>query len=239
MPSAELRSSTRLLPQAPPSTVDVGQRTLLGAQSRQLRQDIKARLGTDIPGSLTIVFDRRNSFDSAGEPIAGMADARFTGGAYTGCFLHLYPATFEAGSDVVTTLAHEMVHCFQAALVPNETAWWVAPGWVIEGSAEWASSTLVGPDKLEGDLWPRYLGSPSTPLFKRAYDAIGFYAHLEETGHSPWAAFRDMWSVQGNAAAIRGSGRHQRRLPRQLGVEPHSPPRPRRGVGHDRSGHHL
>jgi hypothetical protein len=194
--------------QAPPPSVDAGQRNLIEAQARQLRQDIKARLGGDIPGPLTIVFDARDEIadPATGTLKAGMAVAQFSAGTYTGCRLHLFPATFAEGSNAVTTMAHEMIHCFQAGLSPDETAWRTAPEWLIEGSAEWASATLVGPDTLEHDLWPLYLAHPGTPLFKRTYDAIGFYAHLEETAHSPWAAFRDLWGTTGNAAQFAAVG---------------------------------
>jgi hypothetical protein len=42
-------------------------------------------------------------------------------------------------------------------------------------------------------LWELYLAHPQTDLRRRTYDAIGFYAHMAETGHSPWPAFRKMW----------------------------------------------
>jgi hypothetical protein len=93
-----------------------------------------------------------------------------------------------------------MVHCFQGALYPDEASFCAAAAWVIEGSAEWASATLVGPDALDTQVWQRYLAQPGESLFKKAYDAMPFYAHLEETGHSPWAAFRAMWATKGNAA---------------------------------------
>lgn len=178
-----------------------GRRSLLRAQARQLRQDIKARLGTDVPGVLGLIFEPKDAIDpKSGSVMAGWADARFAGGKYTGCYLHIMPATFAKGSNPVTTVAHEMIHCFQAGLQPDENAWRNASDWMLEGSAEWGSASLVGPDKLEADLWPSYIGEPGTPLFKRTYDAIGFFAHLEETGHSPWAAFAKMWATRGNAA---------------------------------------
>jgi hypothetical protein len=198
---------TALPAHAPTPAVGDGQHKLIEAKARQLRQDIKARLGADIPGKLTLVFDSRDVMNPAtGAATAGMADATFTGGKYTGCFLHLYPATFAPDSNAVTTTAHEMIHCFQAAMYPDEATYVAAPQWALEGSAEWGSATLVGPDKLEDDLWPLYLNHPGTPLFRRAYDTIGFYAHLDETGHSPWAAFRTMWSVKGNAAQFAAVG---------------------------------
>ena len=183
-----------------------GRRNLLRAQARQLRQDIKARLGTDVPGELGLIFEPKDAIDpKSGSAMAGWADARFSGGTWAAT-CHVVPATFAKGSNPVTTVAHEMIHCFQAGLQPDENAWLDASDWMLEGSAEWGSATLVGPDKLEADLWPRYIGEPGTPLFERTYDAIGFFAHLEETGHSPWAAFAKMWATRGNAAQFAAVG---------------------------------
>ena len=202
---AEVRTIPRDGATVPISTN--GRRKLLAAQARQLRQDIKARLGTDVPGVLGLVFEPKDAIDpKSGGTMAGWADAKFSGGRYTGCYLHIMPATFGKGSNPVTTLAHEMIHCFQAGLQPDENAWLDAPGWLVEGSAEWGSATLVGPDRLEADLWPVYLKEPGTPLFKRTYDAIGFFAHLEETGHSPWSAFAKAWGTRGNAAQFAAVG---------------------------------
>lgn len=188
-------------PATPVPSVNPDLRHQIEAKALQLRQDIAARVGRDIPGKLTLVFDPVNEGDPAtGSLKAGMADAQFSGGTYTGCTLHLYPATFTQGSDPVVTTAHEMIHCFQAALHPTEAAWDNAPSWSIEGSAEWGAAELVGPDSLDPQLWQSYLTTPGTSLFKRTYEAIGFYAHLAETGHSPWAAYRDLWAATGNTA---------------------------------------
>lgn len=67
-------------------------------------------------------------------------------------------------------------------------------------------SSLVGPDSLDTQLWQLYLTQPGLPLFKKTYDALGFYAHLDKTGHSPWAAFRTMWSTTGNEAQFAALG---------------------------------
>lgn len=193
----------------PVPSVSQEQRNLIQAKARQLRQEIAARLGGDIPGPLTIVFDPGDKIDPRYGPLAGQASPSYdSAGQYTGCDLHLYPATFTADSNSDATLAHEMIHCFQAGIYGTAAAFNDAPSWAIEGSAEWGSAMLVGPDILDAGLWPLYLSTPTRPLFQREYDAIGFYAHLQETGHSPWAKFREMWQTRGNAAqyAVIGGG---------------------------------
>lgn len=182
---------------APPSKPpDAAARHLLEAMGKQIRQDISARIGGDIPGVIRLVYDPRNP------DAVGMADPVFTADRYSGCTVHLYQGAFDEGRDPATTIAHEMVHCFQYAAYVTEHAMDDVPGWIIEGSAEWAGASLVGPDRLELQLWPEYLTNPATDLRKRKYDAIGFYAHLDETGHSPWAAFRSMWVAGASADAV-------------------------------------
>lgn len=194
-------------PATPIPSANADLRQQLEAKALQLRQDISARIGSDIPGKLTLVFDPLNEKDPiTGSLKAGMADAQFPGGTYTGCNLHLYPATFAEGSDPVVTTAHEMIHCFQAALHPTQAAYDKAPSWSIEGSAEWGAADLVGPDQLDSQLWQAYLTTPSVSLFRQSYEAMGFYAHLAETGHSPWAAYRDLWTATGNPAKFAALG---------------------------------
>jgi hypothetical protein len=43
--------------------------------------------------------------------------------------------------------------------------------------------------------------SPRVPLFKRTYDAIGFFAHLASSGISPWSRFPAMFAATSNTAA--------------------------------------
>jgi hypothetical protein len=86
-----------------------------------------------------------------------------------------------------------MLHCFQAAAYGAQDPWWHAPSWILEGSAEWAGATLSAPDSFDAESWQVYLTTPGADLRKRTYDATGFYAHLDETGHSPWTSFRKMW----------------------------------------------
>ena len=193
-PVGFMRSPTTAPRPKPP---DAAARHLLEAMGKQIRQDIAARIGGDIPGTIRIVHDARN--DSGGN--VGMADATYASGQYAGCVIHLYPNAFEANRVPASTIAHEMIHCFQYAAYATEGAMDEAPSWLIEGSAEWAGATLTEADALELSVWPAYLAHPETDLRQRTYDAMGFYAHLDETGHSPWAVFRSMWVAGGTSEA--------------------------------------
>ena len=94
-----------------------------------------------------------------------------------------------------------------------------APGWIIEGQAEWAGEDVGGPSPVRHGWWAAYLVAPTLSLFAREYNAVGFYEHLAETGTSPWSVFDAMLSTPGNsAAAFTASGAVQVQLPRHLGV---------------------
>ena len=69
------------------------------------------------------------------------------------------------------SLAHEVFHCFQFDLAPS--AWDHDAPWIIEGTAEWASTT-VDPVEASDAALREYLASPQQNLFTRAYDATGF-----------------------------------------------------------------
>ena len=117
------------------------------------------------------------------------------------CVIYINPLLYHSvdSSQVNVTLMHEMFHCFQAVDYSTLTAFYDAPRWLIEGSAEWVGETLAPsqPDVL----WQNYLLDIGKSLFNRTYDAIGFYAHMEETGIDPWHLFDRMFRAPTSAAA--------------------------------------
>lgn len=168
------------------------QRNLMEATARQIRQDIKARIGgDDLAVPITIIYDPRADPDLLRAVAA--AHPRFTAGKYSECRVHVYPVAFRADQSLTNTLAHEITHCFQFN-DETEATWSDVPEWIVEGSAMWVGDTLA-PRASPDEWWTSYLTFPEKDLRRRSYDAIGFYAHLEETGHSPWAVFRDMWKA--------------------------------------------
>ena len=90
------------------------------------------------------------------------------------CVIYINPLLYHSidSSQVNVTLMHEMFHCFQAVDYPTLKAVHDAPGWLIEGSAEWVGETLAPsqPDVL----WQNDLLDIGKSLFNRTYDAIGF-----------------------------------------------------------------
>jgi hypothetical protein len=103
-------------------------------------------------------------------------------------------------------MAHEVFHCLSAQLAGTIANFHKDGEWLIEGAAEWAGSDLVANDPTARVNWDAYLSTPHTPLFKRDYDAIGFFGHLSASGISPWRVFGAMFAASGNAAAYQASG---------------------------------
>jgi hypothetical protein len=100
-------------------------------------------------------------------------------------------------------IAHELVHCFQFAYLEVYGGRFLPP-WVIEGQAAYGGLDVVTTTAgFTAGWWAAYLQKPQTGLFSREYDAVGFYAHLKESGVDPWSRYKAML----DAAKAGGSGR--------------------------------
>lgn len=104
----------------------------------------------------------------------------------------------QTGHELVALAAHEVFHCFESAVgtIAQSSK---RPPWIMEGLAEWAGETIAGGSQLSLDTWGTWLSNPWRMLFKRAYDAIGFYAHVDDNGV-------EMWDVVDAAIAASDSG---------------------------------
>ena len=72
-------------------------------------------------------------------------------------------------------------HCFEDDINPDTNPW------IAEGQSEWVGEEVAGPSTIvSAQEWKQYLQHPEIPLFNRDYDAIGFYAHLNESCINPW-----------------------------------------------------
>jgi hypothetical protein len=94
-----------------------------------------------------------------------------------------------ASDELTVTIAHEVFHCFEEAVGTLNQSY-QRPRWIVEGLAEWAGATLAGGPP--NTWWTLWLNEPARSLFTRAYDAIGFYAHLEEHGADVWSSIDEM-----------------------------------------------
>lgn len=174
----------------------------VGAMSRSI---IASNLGRDFLGShLFAVVPRPRDV----EPIDGLypnggTRGVYEGGVFAGCATVIYAeATEQSAVQLAALIAHETFHCFQAdgyRLIEPHSA---APPWVIEGQATWVGLEVGGPSPNYDRFWKKYLVAPRIDLRTRAYDAVGFYAHLAETGTSPWSIFEAQWAAGSDHFAI-------------------------------------
>lgn len=109
------------------------------------------------------------------------------------CAVHLEPNGLSKGIvSLRQTLLHELMHCASGELVPNKKAWLAQPKFLDEGLPEWAAYTVglewSGSVKNIG-WWPKYLEDPSVSLFRRSYDAVGWWALVQHEGASPFSIF--------------------------------------------------
>ncbi len=74
-------------------------------------------------------------------------------------------------------IAHEVFHCYTFVLTSK---WPTLSLWIKEGMAEWAAGFVTGRDSV-GWLF-KYMSTPTSPLFSRTYDGVGFWGHADEVG---------------------------------------------------------
>ena len=133
----------------------------------------------------------------------------------TGCDIFVNPAlavTRAANTSLIRqAIAHETFHCFQLELEfgTGHLTFYKAKNprfsWIIEGQAQWAGEDIAGAD-VDGDAWwSLYLGHPEWPLWKRTYDAQGFYQHLAEEGIDPWTIFDAMLETDSDVDAFKAA----------------------------------
>jgi len=115
------------------------------------------------------------------------------------CAITLYQSAQQsAEADRRRTLLHELMHCYMARMTATPAMRFPPfPAWVSEGISEWTADQLSG---IASTHWPTYLTHPETELVHRSYDAVGFYAHLQDTHHQMWKVIPDIVrkSVEGD-----------------------------------------
>jgi hypothetical protein len=97
--------------------------------------------------------------------------------------------------SLLETVNHEVFHCFAGRAFPTiKAAYAAAAGhsWLTEGLAEWVGNSMAGSDEGTPYHWGEYLLVPDESLFARSYDAMGFFAHLAESGVDPWSVAMPM-----------------------------------------------
>jgi hypothetical protein len=171
-----------------------------------------AKLGVSLPGgpAFFIHLTQSAKYSLKGqvgaEPItaAALTDPEFTtAGTPIGCAIEVAAGPHSLGT-MRATIAHEVFHCFEPVMAGDEDDWKVRDThyWLVEGAAEWAGAELAGRrDEVSDDERARYYEHPETSLFKRTYDAIGFYDHMQSVGISPWSKFKAMFAQENDESA--------------------------------------
>lgn len=191
----------------------------LESAARSVRATIATRMGEDIPGTVDVALAPSSSCAAEPRSVYGCAIALWGsssgtsptgGGAYAGCRVVVTGLALSAGASmVINTLAHEVFHCFQARGYGSLARASAAPRWVIEGGAEWVGNDVVGILAETDLLWDPWFLSPGISLMARSYDAVGFWAHLAETGTDPYDVFPAVFYTRDGPAAYRASGAAQ------------------------------
>lgn len=108
-------------------------------------------------------------------------------GAPSICRVRAFPKLVSETADGQGwVLAHETFHCFEYRIL-GAGAWNSQPSaWAMEGLASWAAFAIDPVNwKSAINKILDYIKAPSTSLFQRGYDAVGFWLHLEDL-HGPF-----------------------------------------------------
>jgi hypothetical protein len=184
------------------------------AMADKYTEIIAGKLGRVITGDVKVFVNDVQPLDEFVWDADAYIDSKDASGQPQGnlvmCEIHVNPSgQTHDGIDAEGLIAHEVFHCFQDDLSTIAAARARAP-WVTEGSASWAEEDLTGGDAYGPGRWARWVGFPTKTLFQRAYDAIGIYFLLEQTGGQPWTVVDNFLeqaaSNEGAIAVLRKAG---------------------------------
>jgi hypothetical protein len=125
------------------------------------------------------------------------------------CRIRAFTRYFSEPTGVSETMIHELFHCYQFVWTSNRLG---MANWVIEGTAEWVGATIAaelgaGPDATATGFLQQWYATPHTALFRRSYDAIGFFALAQQSGVDVMGRLRSVVTARTNAGAYGALGR--------------------------------
>ncbi len=190
---------------APPGTAGLTENVALSRVADGYADKLGSLLGLN-PSFRSFVADgsfAKGRLGPVAETRALDAQGGFSG-APTTCLIRLNPLSGFSRSSVQETLAHEVFHCLQIQVLGSTNK--AAPiarseKWLIEGGAQWAACQVQAGPVSEG--WYRnYLRNPEMELFKRSYNAIGFFTEVRHaTGIDPFRTMRAALMAGSSAGA--------------------------------------
>jgi hypothetical protein len=165
-----------------------------GAQLNAIRDQAVAFAGQQAGVQLTLPVTIVRDYPSTGSGAATLGvDA-------DGSYRSAKPAarciiSVRSGGASKTVIAAQVFHCLQIQLAGRADALQTLDAsrpWLGEGSAAYAGC-LFAQDGAAAyrKAYATYVDEPATPLDRRTYDAIGFFAHLSTTGSGALASFAD------------------------------------------------
>jgi len=124
-------------------------------------------------------------FDKTDIPLTQGKKYFDNGAMLDACQITVYAEKFK-GFDpaaITSVLSHEVFHCYQQRKAGSLAKSVTVAGWLVDGEATWVMMELV-PSAVYPQLqahWAKYVTTPQhRPLFTRAYDAVGFFGHIED-----------------------------------------------------------
>ncbi len=92
-------------------------------------------------------------------------------------------------------LAHELFHCYQRIWRGGSGEAGPQPLWTREGLANWVAGAAVAgqggaDERILTSTYQRWQATPRTPLFARAYDAVGFFSLANQSAPGLWSRVR-------------------------------------------------
>jgi hypothetical protein len=174
-------------PQLPCLTTDSAGAAPYRAQLAGIESDIASHLGRSLALDVHFSVNTGQLEGTSRMYTWACQGANPATGKITGCTIHINPRALDLGTsdaDRHSFLIHEVMHCF--LYDKFGVAYDAMPAWYVEGAPTWVMTVLGPGDPVSSGYWVKYLDTATTPLFKRTYDALGFFAHLAETGTDVW-----------------------------------------------------
>jgi hypothetical protein len=139
------------------------------AQRTGVRLNVKIELVRAEPTKATAIADT----------VAIDTDEKFhTGKPVKRCLINLKPHA----AINENTIAHEVFHCLQYQIVGSSAAFDTLGDWLTEGGATFAACSYSEDDEVSRKNYADYVTTPERSLTSRDYDAMGFFAHTQQSG---------------------------------------------------------